>query len=497
MTTVGIDLGTTNSSVAVVDGQGLVTVLKNASNEQVTPSVVTLLDGEVIVGRRAARQRITQAERTILGSKRLMGRRLRDPEAVTYAERAAFALDEDENGLVMCVGDYRVTPAQIAAYVLADLRATAETYLGQEVTSAVVTVPAFFDALAREATRFAASAAGFTDVRLLSEPTAAALAYGYKRLTDKTLAVYDLGGGTLDVSILRVDANSDFEVLATSGDAFLGGDDIDFALVELLATRFQARTRVNALSDRLAMQRLREEAETAKIDLSRYDTVDVQIPFIMDGAIPLHLRETLTRADLETAAQPLMQRLMAPCEDALHRAGLTVDQIDDVLLVGGQTRMPMIAAAVEQFFGRKARRDLDAELVVTQGAALYAGVLDNHLEKPKLSDITAHTLGVELADGGVWPLIPSGSPLGSHQEAVFTTSVDNQPSVLVRVIQGEAKRAGENRQLGDLRLDGVPPVPAGEADIDVMFHIDANGVLLVRAQDVATGVMKEIELAAL
>lgn len=497
MTTVGIDLGTTNSSVAVVDGQGLVTVLKNASNEQVTPSVVTLLDGEVVVGRRAARQRITQAERTILGSKRLMGRRLRDPEAVTYAERAAFALDEDENGLVMCVGDYRVTPAQIAAYILADLRATAEAYLGEDVTSAVVTVPAFFDALAREATRFAASAAGFTDVRLLSEPTAAALAYGYKRLKDKTLAVYDLGGGTLDVSILRVDANSDFEVLATSGDAFLGGDDIDFALVELLAKRFHARTRVNALSDRMALQRLREQAEIAKIDLSRYETVDVHVPFIVEGNIPLHLRETITRADLEGAVQPLMERLLGPCDDALNRAGLTVGQIDDVLLVGGQTRMPMIAGAVEQFFGKRARRDLDAELVVTQGAALYAGVLDNNLEKPKLNDITAHTLGVELADGGVWPLIPSGSPLGSHQEAVFTTATDGQTSVLVRVVQGEARQAGENRQLGDLRLDGIEAAPAGEADIDVMFHIDANGVILVRAQDTKTGLMREVELAGL
>jgi molecular chaperone DnaK len=486
---VGIDLGTTNSCVAIMDGEQTV-VIANAEGSRTTPSVIGFAQsGERLVGQAARRQAMTNAENTIYAVKRLMGRKFEDDEVQRHLLTSPYEIVGAENGdaHVRIRGrDY--SPPEVSAIVLQKMRQTAEDWLGDQVTEAVITVPAYFDDAQRQATKDAGKIAGLNVLRIVNEPTAAALAYGVETETAQRVAVYDLGGGTFDISILELD-DGVFRVRSTAGDTFLGGEDFDNTIVEhLLATFHAANAGMDLRGDRMALQRLKEAAERAKIELSSAETTEINLPFIAAGADgPRHLQLTFTRDALEQLVEPLVQQTLEPCRQALTDAGLTMKDIDVVILVGGQTRMPRIQSLVAEMFGREPSRRVNPDEVVAVGAAIQGGVLTGEVQEVLLLDVTPLSLGVETAGGVFTRLIPRNTALPARATEVFSTTIDNQPFVNVHVLQGEREMCADNKSLANFELTGIPPAPRGVPKIEVAFDIDADGVLSVSARDHGTG----------
>ena len=499
---IGIDLGTTNSCVAVLEG-GKAKVIENAEGDRTTPSIVAFTDdNEILVGQSAKRQAVTNPKDTLFAVKRLIGRKFSDDVVQKDISMVPYGIVSADNGdaWVEVKGDKKAPP-QISAEVLKKMKKTAEDYLGETVSEAVITVPAYFNDSQRQATKDAGKIAGLDVKRIINEPTAAALAYGMdKAQGDKTIAVYDLGGGTFDISIIEiadVDGEHQFEVLATNGDTFLGGEDFDLALIEYLADEFKQSNGVDLHNDPLALQRLKEAAEKAKIELSSSQQTEVNLPYITaDASGPKHLVVKLTRAKLESLVGDLVQRSLAPLKVALDDADLSVSEIDDVILVGGQTRMPLVQEKVAEFFGKDPRKDVNPDEAVAMGAAIQAAVLAGDVKDVLLLDVTPLSLGIETMGGVATPLIEKNTTIPTKKSQVFSTAEDNQSAVTIHVVQGERKQASQNKSLGRFDLADIPPAPRGMPQIEVTFDIDANGILNVSAKDKGTGKEQSIVIKA-
>lgn len=499
---IGIDLGTTNSCVSVLEG-GKPRVIENVEGGRTTPSVVAYADdGEILVGQSAKRQAVTNPVNTLFAVKRLIGRRFEDDVVQKDIKMVPYKIVKADNGDAWVqVKDNKMSPPQVSADILRKMKKTAEDYLGEAVTEAVITVPAYFNDSQRQATKDAGRIAGLEVKRIINEPTAAALAYGMDKAEgDRTVAVYDLGGGTFDISIIEiaeVDGEHQFEVLATNGDTFLGGEDFDLRLIEYLADEFKKENGIDLHNDPLALQRLKEAAEKAKIELSSAQQTEVNLPYITaDATGPKHLVVKLSRSKLESLVEALVKRSMEPVKVALKDAGLSPSEIQDVILVGGQTRMPMVQKAVADFFGKEPRKDVNPDEAVAMGASIQGAVLSGDVKDVLLLDVTPLTLGIETMGGVATPLIEKNTTIPTKKSQVFSTAEDNQTAVTIHVVQGERKQATQNKSLGRFDLADIPPAPRGMPQVEVTFDLDANGILNVSAKDKATGKEQSIRITA-
>jgi molecular chaperone DnaK len=493
--TIGIDLGTTNSCVAIMDGKNP-KVIENSEGMRTTPSIVAFTEkGEKLVGQPAKRQAVTNAKNTVFAVKRLIGRAFSDPKTKELAKKASYSIVQAKNNDAWVkIGDKDYAPSQISAMILEKMKETAENYLGEKVTKAVITVPAHFNDSQRQATKDAGKIAGLEVLRIINEPTAAALAYGLDKSESKVIAVYDLGGGTFDVSILEI-GDGIFEVKSTNGDTFLGGEDFDLKVLQYLCDEFKKTDGMDLMKDPLALQRLKEAAEKAKIELSNSMETDVNLPYITaDSSGPKHLNIKITRAKFESLVEDLITRTIEPCKVALKDAGISASDIDDVVLVGGMTRMPKVIQKVKEFFGKEPHKGVNPDEVVAIGAAIQGAVLSGDMKDVVLLDVTPLTIGIETLGGVLTPLIERNSTIPTKKSQVFSTADDNQSAVTIRVFQGERKMAADNKLLGQFNLEGIAPSPRGLPQIEVTFDVDANGILHVSAKDKGTGKEQKITI---